>query len=308
MKSEPHISEHEGEQPRRGLTRRRLLQNAGVLGLTAAVGGSVGAGPGIAAVTSAMAVASASSLTLTPEQEEGPFYVAIEKIRKNITLGRTGVPLHLKIKLEDTSGKPIKGAACDIWQCDALGVYSDESSESTVGQTWLRGVQFTDAHGLAEFITVYPGHYAGRTTHVHVHVHIAGKAAAGTYSGGHIAHTGQLLFDDSITSEVYQLAPYTSDTATRVLNTSDRVYEDQGGSKSMLKLTRLGSTVAAGFVGAVTLIVNPEATPALIGATSSGTSGSTGAPGGAGGTPPSSTGTTTTATTTTTTTTTTAAT
>jgi protocatechuate 3,4-dioxygenase beta subunit len=299
MKSESHIQENESEQPRPGLTRRRLLENAGVLGLTAAVGGGVGTGPGVAAVTSAVALATASSLTLTPEQEEGPFYVAIEKIRKNITLGRPGVPLNLKIKLEDTSGKPIKGAACDIWQCDALGVYSDESSESTVGQTWLRGVQFTDAHGLAEFITIYPGHYAGRTTHVHVHV--AGKADGGTYSGGHVAHTGQLLFDDSITSEVYQLAPYTSDTASRVLNTSDRVYEDQGGSKSALKLTKLGRTVADGFLGAVTLIVNPKATPALIGATSSGTGGSAGAPGGAGGMPPSGTGTTTTTTTTTTT-------
>jgi protocatechuate 3,4-dioxygenase beta subunit len=297
MKSESHITENDREHPRPGLTRRRLLQNAGVLGLTAAVGGSVGAGPGIAAVSSAVALATASSLTLTPEQEEGPFYVAIEKIRKNITLGRTGVPLHLKIKLEDVSGNPIQGAACDIWQCDASGVYSDESSESTVGQTWLRGVQFTDAHGLAEFTTIYPGHYAGRTTHVHVKVHVAGKASGSTYSGGHVAHTGQLLFNDLITSEVYQLAPYTSDTATRVLNNSDRVYEDQGGSKSVLKLTKLGSTVADGFLGAVTLIVNPKATPALIGATSSGSGGSTGAPGGTGGTPPSGTGTTTTTTT-----------
>jgi hypothetical protein len=131
-------------------------------------------------------------------------------------------------------------------------------------------------------------------------VHIAGKASGGTYSGGHVAHTGQFLFDDSITSEVYQLAPYTSDMATRVLNTSDRIYEDQGGSKSMLKLTKLGSTVGDGFVGAVTLIVNPKATPTLIGATSSGTSGSTGAPGGTGGAPSSGPGTTTTSTTTTT--------
>jgi protocatechuate 3,4-dioxygenase beta subunit len=272
-----------------GITRRRLFQQAGALGIAAAAGGSIGVGPGLSAVSSAAALASAASLTLTPEQEEGPFYVALEKIRKNITLGRTGVPLQLTIKLVDTSGKAVKGAACDIWQCDALGVYSDESSESTVGQTWLRGVQFTDAKGIAEFVSIYPGHYAGRTTHIHVKVHISGAAKNGTYSGGHVSHTGQLLFDDAITTEVYALTPYTSDTASRVLNTSDHVYEEQGGSKSMLTLTKLGSAVSDGFLGVVRLVVDPAATPAAVGVS---TSGSAGAPPGGtapGGTQPATT-------------------
>ena len=174
-----------------GLTRRRLLQHAGVLGLAAAAGGTLGAGRSLGAIDSTAAVAaSASALTLTPEQEEGPFYVALEKIRKNITLGRPGAPLDLKLKLVDPAGKPIAGAACDIWQCDARGVYSDESSENTVGQTWLRGVQITDAAGVAEFRTIYPGHYSGRTTHIHLKAHIGGKAVGGTYAGGHVSHTG----------------------------------------------------------------------------------------------------------------------
>lgn len=253
-----------------GLTRRRLLQQAGVLGLAAAAGGSLGAGRGFAAVSSATALASASRLTLTPEQEEGPFYVAIEKIRKNITLGKSGVPLNLKIRVEDTSGNAVKGAACDIWHCDALGVYSDESSENTVGQTFLRGVQFTDADGVAEFKTIYPGHYSGRTTHIHVKVHVGGKASGGSYKGGHVSHTGQLLFEDSITSQVYRLAPYTSDAAARVVNTSDRIYTEQGGARSTLTLARLGSSVGDGFLGTVRLVVDPSSTPAAIGVSGSG--------------------------------------
>jgi protocatechuate 3,4-dioxygenase beta subunit len=252
------------------LSRRRLLQQAGTLGVAAAVGGSLGTSRSLAAASSAAVLASASSLVLTPEQEEGPFYVAIEKISKNITLGRTGVPLELKIKLVDTSDRPIKNAACDIWQCDAIGVYSDESSEQTVGQTWLRGVQFTDADGIAEFDTIYPGHYAGRTTHIHIKVHIGGTASTSTYAGGHVSHTGQLLFDDAITTQVYQLTPYTSDTAARVLNTADHVYTQQGGSKSLLSLARLGSTVANGFVGAIRLVLNPASTPAAVGVSGGG--------------------------------------
>ena len=62
-------------------------------------------------------------------------------------------------------------------------------------------------------------------------------AAGGAYSGGHVSHTGQLLFDDAITTRVYKLAPYSSNTAARTLNTADRFYTEQGGAKSLLELS-----------------------------------------------------------------------
>lgn len=257
-------------EPSAGLTRRRLLTQAGVLGLAAAAGGTLDAGRGLAAVQTASAASTAAALALTPEQEEGPFYVALEKIRKNITLGRPGVPLHLQIKVVNPTGKPVKGAACDIWQCDALGVYSDESSQSTVGQTWLRGVQFTDSGGVAAFETIYPGHYSGRTTHVHIKVHVGGTAAGVTYSGGHVSHTGQLLFDDAVSTKVYRLAPYTSDRQARVLNANDSVYTSQHGSSVQLRLSKLGSSVSAGYLGAITLVLDPAATPASVGVSGQG--------------------------------------
>lgn len=268
---EPPGSPADRDAPTFGLTRRGLLRQAGVVGVAAAAGGSLGVGRGLAAIgATALVTSTASALALTPEQEEGPFYVSIEKIRKNITLGRPGVPLHLNLKVVTTNGQAVENAACDIWQCDATGVYSDESSLSTVGQTWLRGVQFTDAAGTAEFVTIYPGHYAGRATHIHVKVHIGGKATGTTYGGGHVSHTGQLLFDDAISTKVYELAPYTSDTAARVLNGQDHVYTSEGGSKVMLSLRKLGSTVAEGYLGTITLTVDPSATPALVGVSSSG--------------------------------------
>jgi protocatechuate 3,4-dioxygenase beta subunit len=263
-----------------GLTRKRLLRDAGLLGVALVGGGSVGAGRGLAELSGLAATAAAAgALSLTPEQEEGPYYVALEKIRKDITLGRPGVPLTLKLKVVDsTTGKPIGNAACDIWHCDASGVYSDESVENTVGATWLRGVQLTDATGIAEFDTIYPGHYAGRATHIHVKVHIGGTKSATTYSGGHVSHTGQLFFDDAISGQVYLLAPYTSDTAARVLDPADSVYTEQGGSKSLVKLSLLGATVANGFLGTVTLGVNPASTPAAVGVSGGGGNGSPPAP------------------------------
>jgi protocatechuate 3,4-dioxygenase beta subunit len=247
-----------------GLTRRRLLGHAGVVGVAFAGGGVIGVGRSLAAVSSSESAASA--LALTPEQEEGPFYVALEKIRKNITLGREGVPLKLRVKIvSSTSGKPIGGAALDIWHCDATGVYSDESSEGTVGSTWLRGVQITSADGVAEFESIYPGQYTGRDTHIHVKVHIGGAASGSGYSGGHVSHTGQLFFSDALSAEVYRLAPYTAGTAARTDHAEDHVWTAEGGAKSLLKLTFLGSTPADGFLGTITLGVNPAATPAAVG-------------------------------------------
>src|SRR5207247_431689 len=72
------------------LTRRGSL--AGMAGLLLGLAGwkaagSEGAGP--AAVASG-----AVSCVLTPEQTEGPYYIAGEKYRRNITEGHSGVPLY----------------------------------------------------------------------------------------------------------------------------------------------------------------------------------------------------------------------
>jgi protocatechuate 3,4-dioxygenase beta subunit len=209
----------------------------------------------------------AAAITLTPEQEEGPFYVDLERVRSAIALGQAGVPLDLTITvLNSKTGAAIAGAAVDVWQCNAGGVYSDESSEKTLGKTYLRGIQLTDSGGRTRFKTIYPGHYAGRATHIHAKVHIAGGVSGGTYSGGHVSHTGQLFFDDTISTKVYRLPAYRLDKATRVLDTADRVYTQQGGSKSVVKLRRAAGALAShGFLGSVTLAVDPESTPAATG-------------------------------------------
>jgi len=214
------------------------------------------------------ATALAAALTLTPEQEQGPYYVALDKVRSNIVDGQAGVPLRFEVTVLDaTTGTAIKGAAVDLWQCSPLGIYSDESSESTTGQTFLRGVQLTDAKGLAQFITVYPGHYAGRAVHIHAKVHLAGKVTGTAYFGGHVSHTGQMFLNDTISDEVFELAPYSRDTTARVLNGADRVYTQQGGARSVIRLSRRAGALAThGLLGRISLAVNPASTPAVFGA------------------------------------------
>lgn len=245
----------------RKLTRRQTLGIAGAAGTAVVLGG--GAGKLISGmaeepdeVTAAMA---ARSCRLTPEVTEGPFYVALEKIRRDITEDRPGVPLTLKIRVIDVKRcRPIHSAAVDIWHCDAGGLYSDESSNATAGQTFLRGVQLTNKKGYATFQTVYPGHYTGRATHIHLKVHIGGKARGGTLRGGHVSHTGQLFFAESANSSVYSLAPYGSDTDPRTLNSSDSIYSQAGGSRAEVSLK---GSATSGFVGRIVVGVNPKRTP-----------------------------------------------
>jgi protocatechuate 3,4-dioxygenase beta subunit len=233
------------------LGRRQVLQAA----LGAGVGALLIGGPralGASPLDSALA---AGVCTLTPEQEEGPFYLALERIRSNIAGTRQGVPLRLAISVIDSSTcKPLKGAAVDIWQADATGHYSDESQEGTSGQTWLRGVQLTDASGLATFTTIYPGFYAGRAPHIHVKVHTGGTRAGAKFSGGHVSHNGQVFFPEALSSRVYATAPYTEDTNTRTYRNADRVYTGQGGSASVLRIT--GGSLTSRLVGRITLAVD----------------------------------------------------
>ncbi len=200
---------------------------------------------------------------LTPEQEEGPFYIDLVRVRRDIVENRRGVPLALALTVvaSDTC-KPIRDAAVDVWHCDALGVYSGEPSEGSEGETYLRGIQLTDGNGLAEFATIYPGQYPGRTTHIHVKVHIGGRQRGGTYSGGHVSHTGQLFTSDRRDAEVFALAPYDRNTAEITPRNRDLIFRDQGGSNSVLALARAGNSLTRdGFAARVTLGVDPGATP-----------------------------------------------
>ena len=58
------------------------------------------------------------------------------------------------------------------------GKYSGAEANDTVGRTYLRGIQRTDAKGLALFKTVYPGWYQGRAVHIHVKVHVGRRRRA----------------------------------------------------------------------------------------------------------------------------------
>jgi protocatechuate 3,4-dioxygenase beta subunit len=186
-----------------------------------------------------------------PEQTLGPYFVDEKLNRSDIRSDtsdgtvKEGVPLQLTFSVSQVGRSgctPLNSATVDIWHCDALGIYSDVTDRSftTVGKTFLRGYQVTDANGVAQFTTIYPGWYQGRT--VHIHFRVRTDAA----SGQSYDFTSQLYFDDAITDKVHAQAPYASKGQRTLKNDGDGIFRG-GGDQLLLTPTETNQGYAATF-------------------------------------------------------------
>ena len=175
----------------------------------AATGGTGGAG---SAGSGGM-----NGCTLYPRQTEGPFYLDLDSIRQDITEDKAGAALNLVVKVQDASCAPLKDLAVDVWHCDAAGVYSGFPRQlgglDTTGMTFLRGTQLTDADGLAEFMTIYPGWYPRRTTHIHFKVHTSSTTEA----------ISQIYFPEDISRAIYETSPYDARGQKDTANDADAI-------------------------------------------------------------------------------------
>ncbi|MFJ7075202.1 intradiol ring-cleavage dioxygenase [Streptomyces sp. NPDC098781] len=286
-----------GNHKDNSITRRRAIA---VTGGTVAAGGLAVAGYQAAfadtsgTVTDAVATASASSgcMTLMSSVTEGPYYLDGALVRKDITEGKSGVPLTLRLTVVDaTDGcTPVKGAAVEIWHCDAWGYYSgyttanpggsapaeSEDGSTANDSTYLRGYQIANANGVVKFETIFPGWYTPRTCHIHLKVHTGGQKEDGTYEGGKVNYTGQLFFDDAIAEEIFTLEPYSKHSGSYTTLDNDMVYDGGGASSGMLALEAVHKkNPAKGYKGFLTVAIDPDAENTGAGS------------GGGGGTPPS---------------------
>jgi protocatechuate 3,4-dioxygenase beta subunit len=220
------------------LGRRGLLAGLGAAGLAAAA---------------QAAAPAAERLPLTAQTTEGPYYFDPGKVRADITEGLEGVPLQVQFTVCDAEGKPQRGMRVDIWHCDARGHYSgyagqgDDRQLSMKDRTFLRGSLFTSADGVAAFMTIYPGWYAGRTTHIHFKV----------LHGARAVLTSQFFLPDALSEFLYtQLPDYQRARLRDTLNSTDGIALDAGQSV-------LGSVREDGahYLATLTLVVDPAANP-----------------------------------------------
>jgi protocatechuate 3,4-dioxygenase beta subunit len=236
--------------------RRQALRAIGA----ALAGGSVGAALGCSAEAMPTSPSTAStsggtgstSCVEAASETRGPYPDTTGMIgnqafyRQDIREGRPGVALTLVLTIVNVRNgcAPVSGAAVEIWQCDADGHYSEyaQPGYNGTGQTFLRGLQTSNAGGQVTFITVYPGWYQGRATHIHVDVNVGGARVKST----------QIAFPEGVTREVYASGVYASSGQNPTTNASDNVFSD-GTSTEMAALS---GSVGSGYTATLTIGVS----------------------------------------------------
>lgn len=205
------------------VSRRRALGLLGAAGaaLTGACGGDTPTSPTSSSTTTTTTTTGGTSGTagtcaVSPTETAGPFPSLSQFVRSDIRESRPGLPLTLTITVVNANSAcaPVAGASVEIWQCDVAGDYSQYGTVRQ--QTFLRGIQTTNAGGQVTFVTVYPGWYQGRATHIHVEVTANGRSAKVT----------QIAFPESVNAEVYRSGVYASRGLNPTSNASDGIFAD----------------------------------------------------------------------------------
>jgi protocatechuate 3,4-dioxygenase beta subunit len=244
--------------PTNRVGRREALVVLGAAGLGAVAG--CGASPTSASSTTTSAntgggsagTSGTSACAVAPEETAGPYPDRIGMVnnssyfRQDVTEGKSGIPLMLTLTVVNvrTGCTGVAGANVEIWQCDAVGNYSEYAQPGYDGtsQTFLRGVQTADANGRVTFRTIYPGWYAGRATHIHVEVFVNGT----------VVKTTQIAFPEDVSSAVYRTSVYSSHGQNTTSNAQDNVFSD-GTSGEMAALS--GDTTS-GYTATLTIGVS----------------------------------------------------
>ncbi|MFC5813858.1 MULTISPECIES: intradiol ring-cleavage dioxygenase [Nonomuraea] len=255
--------DHEGQR----VSRRRMIAGIGSLGLggliAACTGQPVTTSTGESVTPQATTAQDLTSLfdgantcTLTPATTAGPYYFDADKVRADIREDREGVRLRVAVKVQDSgSCRPIKDAVVEIWHCDAGGLYSGAEAMSRGGgalsasspdldpqddERYLRGAQVTNADGVVEFTTIWPGWYRGRCVHIHAMVHVSDARVL----------TTQMMFDEALNDRVLAGRPYAARGERDTRNDGDGIFRDE----MLMKVTPDGD----GYVGAIVLAADPD--------------------------------------------------
>ncbi|KAI8806947.1 aromatic compound dioxygenase [Cladochytrium replicatum] len=224
-----------------------------------------------------------TTCVLNPEVTEGPYWIAGELVRQNVTDEEPGFPLLLDMGVMDVNTcEPIPGAYIEV--IEFQGFYSGYTTATldpppgappgvlpgrrrghaplTDNLNFFRGAYPTNKNGIVEFATQFPGYYEGRTTHIHLMVTLNPTVHAnGTVTGGKTVHIGQIFFDTKIKDKVFELAPYATDRPDKeVTNEDDEIFlqESENGNNPIVSLVSLGDSIEDGFLGYITIGVNPD--------------------------------------------------
>ena len=158
---------------------------------------------------------------VTPSETAGPYPSRADFIRSDIREGKAGTALTLTIKVVNVNNAcaALAGVDVEIWHCDVAGDYSQYGSQTAA--TFLRGIQTANAAGEVTFVTIYPGWYQGRATHIHAEVVRNNQSLKVT----------QIAFPESINNTVHASGVYASRGTNPTSNLSDGIFADSLASE-----------------------------------------------------------------------------
>jgi protocatechuate 3,4-dioxygenase beta subunit len=231
--------------------------------------------------------------------------VSGEYVRENIIEDQEGLDIILDYQVIDVNTcEPVPNVYLEMWHCNSTGVYSgvvaggngDSSDTSNINNTWLRGIQPTDADGVAQFESIFPGHYTSRATHIHLMVHTNATLYDNSTLGNDItaSHVGQAFFDQDLITAVETLAPYNTNTQELTTNADDSILSEETATEGvdpLMEYTLLGETVADGLLAwlafGINTTISQSVTPAVFLYAEGGVANENSGPGVGGGPPPS---------------------
>jgi protocatechuate 3,4-dioxygenase beta subunit len=204
------------------LNRRELIGAMGAAGAAVAFGcGSSPTSPSSTATTTTTTTGTNAVCAVTPTETIGPYPSLTDLFRSDIREGKSGTLLTLTVKVVNASNgcAAVPNANVEIWHVDASGNYSQYGSQTT--QTYLRGIQTSDANGEVKFTTIYPGWYQGRATHIHLEVTMNGRSVKAT----------QIAFPEALNNTVHASGAYASRGSNPMSNASDGIFADSLSSE-----------------------------------------------------------------------------
>ncbi|KAI9930691.1 hypothetical protein ASPWEDRAFT_739118 [Aspergillus wentii DTO 134E9] len=209
---------------------------------------------------------------LTPESTQGPYYITGEHVRRNLIEDQQGVNLYMDLQVIDMNTcDPVPDVWLEVWSCNATGVYSgvvaaangDGTDDlANIDTTWLRGIQRTNADGVVQFDTLFPGHYTDRATHMHVLIHHNAtelhNQTLGSGNSTRVMHVGQAFFDQSLISAVEATYPYTENTQVLTENADDSILSTEAslGADPVMEYAYIGGSVMDGIFAWLSFGIN----------------------------------------------------
>ncbi|GAB9473813.1 hypothetical protein Gpo141_00010959 [Globisporangium polare] len=255
------------QQLRSEVAARRRLATSTVLATT-----HLSTLTGVTTKTSAATLfGSTPKCVLEPDVTQGPYYVNGELIRNDIRETQTGVTTYIELQLIDVNTcTPVENVYVDFWHCNSTGVYSGvvasgngNSADKTNAQaTFNRGLAPTDANGLVNFTTTFPGHYTSRATHIHVMGSQGGTVLANkTYVSSKAASVGQIFFDQDLITKVEATSAYSVNKQPVTKNADDTIFASSSATNfdPVVNYVLLGSTVEDGIFGWISIGIDKSA-------------------------------------------------